>query len=92
MVGTDTKTQISSKSEKEVELIQLSGGEPTVHPDFFQIIETCKDSGVKTVMVNTNGRKFASSVEFTTKTKEAGVNAIYLQFDGFKNHTYEKGH
>jgi len=78
------------KSEHEIELIQISGGEPTIHPDFFQIIETCKESGVKTVMVNTNGRKFASSTDFATKTKEAGVNAIYLQFDGFKKRTYEK--
>jgi uncharacterized radical SAM superfamily Fe-S cluster-containing enzyme len=82
--------QTLMKSEEEIELIQLSGGEPTVHPDFFQIIRTCKESGVKTVMVNTNGRKFAASTDFATKTKEAGANAIYLQFDGFKNRTYER--
>lgn len=75
-------------SEKNLEIVQLSGGEPTLHPDLLHIIQRLKEEGAKTIMINTNGIKFAKDPDFAFKVKKAGTTAIYLQFDGFKENTY----
>lgn len=78
------------RSEENVELVQISGGEPTLHLDLERIIQRCRVAGVKTIMVNTNGKKFAQSLEFSQMVKEAGCGSIYLQFDGFGESIYEQ--
>ncbi|MFX1511243.1 MAG: radical SAM protein [Promethearchaeota archaeon] len=78
------------RSEEQVEIIQLSGGEPTLHQDLIAIIQKCKEADVAQIMINTNGRKFAQSLEFCKKVRDAGTTSIYLQFDGFQESTYEK--
>lgn len=78
------------RSEERIEIIQLSGGEPTLHREILQIIQICKQAGVKTVMINTNGRRFAQDPRFAKEVREAGGDAVYLQFDGFDENTYRK--
>ncbi|MHA2120511.1 MAG: radical SAM protein, partial [Promethearchaeota archaeon] len=62
-------------------LLQLSGGEPTVRDDLPEIIRKGKELGFTELMVTTNGVRFAKDAEFLRKCKDAGMNAIYLQFD-----------
>ncbi|MHA2397860.1 MAG: radical SAM protein [Promethearchaeota archaeon] len=62
-------------------LLQLSGGEPTVRDDLPEIIRKGKELGFTELMVTTNGIRFAKDTEFLRKCKDAGMNAIYLQFD-----------
>ncbi len=79
------------RSEGPAELIQLSGGEPTLHPDLLTILERLETIGTKKILINTNGRKFAKSLEFCKEVKKVGKRVgVYLQFDGFKCETYEK--
>jgi uncharacterized radical SAM superfamily Fe-S cluster-containing enzyme len=73
-----------------IEIVQISGGEPSIHPNLLEIITKCKESGIKAVMLNTNGIKIASDLDFTYAVKNAGLDAVYLQFDGFENNTYGK--
>ena len=73
----------------EADLIQLSGGEPTIHPDFFTIVQMAIDKGIKQVYVNTNGLLMAKR-EFAEQLASHGSKvSVYLQFDGFKPATYE---
>ena len=73
----------------EADLIQLSGGEPTIHPDFFTMLQMAIDKGIKQVYINTNGLLLAKS-DFADRIAEHGPKvSIYLQFDGFKSSTYE---
>lgn len=58
------------RSEEKIEIIQLSGGEPTLHPEILLIIQRCKEAGVKTVMINTNGRRFAEDPYFAKEVKK----------------------
>jgi uncharacterized radical SAM superfamily Fe-S cluster-containing enzyme len=81
---------LTSSETKQVEIVQISGGEPSIHPNLPDIITKCKERGIKTVMLNTNGRKFASDLDFTNAVKDAGLDAVYLQFDGFEKYTYGK--
>ena len=36
--------------DNKAEILQISGGEPTVHPDIFKIIEMAQSKGFKYVM------------------------------------------
>ena len=66
-------------------LLQLSGGEPTVRNDLPDIIRKGKELGFTEVMVTTNGVRFGKSIDFMKKCKDAGMDAIYLQFDATDN-------
>lgn len=58
--------------------VVLIGGEPTLHPDFFKIIEIIRSAGLK-VFLATNGVKF-SDKEFLNKTINAGVSSAVISF------------
>ncbi|TFF69344.1 MAG: radical SAM protein [Promethearchaeota archaeon] len=66
-------------------LLQISGGEPTVRDDLPDIIRKGKELGFTEVMVTTNGVRFAKSIDFMKKCMDAGMDAIYLQFDATDN-------
>ncbi|MHA1977067.1 MAG: radical SAM protein [Candidatus Hodarchaeales archaeon] len=81
---------LTSSESNQVEIIQISGGEPSIHPNLLDIVRKCKERGIENVMLNTNGRKFASDQNFAHAVKDAGLNAVYLQFDGFEENTFNK--
>jgi len=70
--------------------IQLVGGEPTVHEHFIEAVRHIKATGVAHVQVASNGLKFSQSLEFTQAASEAGLDAVYLQFDGLSDDIYQK--
>jgi 7,8-dihydro-6-hydroxymethylpterin dimethyltransferase len=62
--------------------IQLSGGEPCLRDDLAEIIQIGREMGFTYFQVNTNGRRIASDSEFLESLKDAGLNVVYMQFDG----------
>src|SRR5215470_5047691 len=70
------------ESEGEPDLVQISGGEPTLHPDFFDILEAVRARPIRHVMINTNGLRLAREPDFVARLAEQrrGLE-IYLQFD-----------
>lgn len=75
-------------SEGDPEVVQFSGGEPTVHPEILPMLEAAKEKGIKYVMLNTNGVRLAREPEFAQEIGRVGV-VVYLQFDGFSNSTFQ---
>jgi 7,8-dihydro-6-hydroxymethylpterin dimethyltransferase len=73
-------------AEGEPEAIQLSGGEPSIHPQILDMLAAAKARGIKLVMLNTNGIRLARDPRFAPALAEIGVH-VYLQFDGFKDST-----
>jgi uncharacterized radical SAM superfamily Fe-S cluster-containing enzyme len=69
--------------------IQLSGGEPTIRDDLPQIVALGRDAGFTHILINTNGFRLARDLDYLKKLKEAGVSAIYLQFDGVTDTVYQ---
>ena len=69
--------------------LQFSGGEPTLREDLPEFIQTAKKLGFIHVEVNTNGIKLSQSIEYCRTLKEAGVDTIYLQFDGLTPDVYK---
>lgn len=74
------------------EILQISGGEPTLHPQILDIIRLAKAKGVHYVMLNTNGVRLAHDPAFVEAlvpfAQETGFE-VYLQFDGFKPSTMQ---
>ena len=61
--------------------VQFSGGEPTIHPRFLDIIKRTAEMGFSNIQIATNGLKMAD-YDFARRTKDAGLHTLYLQFDG----------
>ncbi|MBI5599037.1 MAG: radical SAM protein [Deltaproteobacteria bacterium] len=69
--------------------VQFSGGEPTIRPDFLSIVRKARTMDFDYIQVNTNGIKM-SDPEFAHAAKDAGVDNLYLQFDGISDDIYKK--
>jgi uncharacterized radical SAM superfamily Fe-S cluster-containing enzyme len=73
------------RNEGQPDVVQISGGEPTIHPDFFAILDRAKAAPIHHLMVNTNGLRIAQDEEFAKRL--AGYMPdfeVYLQFDSFE--------
>jgi uncharacterized radical SAM superfamily Fe-S cluster-containing enzyme len=69
-------------NEGAPDVVQISGGEPTVHPDFFTILDIAKQKPIRHLMVNTNGIRLAKDEEFVKRLASYMPDfEIYLQFD-----------
>jgi uncharacterized radical SAM superfamily Fe-S cluster-containing enzyme len=79
------------RDEKPVNcrVVQFSGGEPTIHPDFLGAVSAARDMGFSHIQIASNGLTF-NKPDFAMQCKEAGLHTIYLQFDGTERETYLK--
>jgi uncharacterized radical SAM superfamily Fe-S cluster-containing enzyme len=78
-------------NEGNPDVVQISGGEPTIHPDFFAILDIAKKKPIRHLMVNTNGIRIAKDKEFTRQLASYMPDfEIYLQFDSFKPSVLEQ--
>ncbi|MFD1776919.1 radical SAM protein [Paenibacillus rhizophilus] len=73
------------ENEGEPDIVQISGGEPTTHPHFFEILDMAKSRPIKHIMVNTNGVRIARDREFAKRLASYMPGfEIYLQFDSLE--------
>ena len=70
--------------------IQLSGGEPTLRDDLPRIIKSGKEIGFRFIQVNTNGIRLAQDEAYVEKLKSAGLDSVFLQFDGTGDEIYQR--
>ncbi len=70
--------------------VQFSGGEPTIYPRFLDVIRKAKELKFAQIQVATNGLRMAREPDFVKDCAEAGLNTIYLQFDGVTDDIYMK--
>jgi hypothetical protein len=72
-------------NERRPDVVQISGGEPTLHPDFFRILDAARQRPIQHLMVNTNGTRIASDPEFAARLARYMPGfEIYLQFDSLE--------
>jgi uncharacterized radical SAM superfamily Fe-S cluster-containing enzyme len=74
------------RTEGTPEVVQFSGGEPTIHPQIIDFVKAAKARGIRFVMINTNGRRIARDDEFVAQLAEVKPS-FYFQFDGFDRRT-----
>lgn len=70
--------------------IQLSGGEPTVREDLPEIVRSGREGGFTYLQLNSNGLRLAREPELAGILKEAGLNSVFLQFDGTDDEIYKQ--
>jgi hypothetical protein len=75
-------------TEYEPEMVQISGGEPTIHPQILDILKAAKSRNIRHIMLNTNGIRLAQDPDFVHQLAYYEPT-IYLQFDGLTAHAYD---
>jgi len=79
-------------SEGEAEVVMFSGGEPTIHKNILEFVDLAQRRPIRSVTVNTNGIRLASDTAFVAalgaRNRPGRTVNIYLQFDGFDEHTH----
>lgn len=87
----DQMLDIIVANEGQPDVVQISGGEPTIHPDFFQILDLAKQKPIRHLMVNTNGVRIAEDREFVKQLASyMPAFEIYLQFDTFEPRVWQR--
>jgi uncharacterized radical SAM superfamily Fe-S cluster-containing enzyme len=75
-------------AEGRLDIVNLSGGEPTMNPDFRGIVEEClARKEILYVSVSTNGLRLARDRELLEFLAARGV-VVSLQFDGSDDEVY----
>jgi 7,8-dihydro-6-hydroxymethylpterin dimethyltransferase len=74
-------------AEGDPQVIQFSGGEPSIHPQIIPMMRAAQARGIPNVMLNTNGKRIATDDRFLAELAELKPN-IYFQFDGFERETW----
>jgi uncharacterized radical SAM superfamily Fe-S cluster-containing enzyme len=74
------------RTEGAPEVVQFSGGEPTIHPQIIDFVRAAKSRGIPFVMLNTNGKRIARDDGFLEQLNEVRPS-LYFQFDGFDSET-----
>ena len=72
-------------NEETPAVVQLSGGEPTLHPQLFEILAAVRARPIGHLMINTNGIRIANEPDFAARLRDAYPEIeVYLQFDSFR--------
>lgn len=74
-------------TEGNPEVVQFSGGEPSIHPQILDMMRAAKARNIRYFMLNTNGKRIADDDKFLAELGEIHP-AVYFQFDGFESETY----
>ena len=75
------------RTEGRPDVVQFSGGEPTIHPRIIDFVRAAQARDIRFVMLNTNGRRIARDDRFLEQLDEVRPS-LYFQFDGFEPETY----
>lgn len=79
---------IDKAANNGVTKIILSGGEPTIHPDYLKIVKYCSSKNFKYIQTITNGRMF-SLPKFVDLAVESGLNEVTLSIHGADDETHD---
>lgn len=72
-------------NEGEPDVVQISGGEPTLHPEFFAVLDAARRRPIRHLMVNTNGIRIANEAGFAERLQQYAPGfELYLQWDSLR--------
>ena len=77
-------------SEGSPDLVQISGGEPTIHPQIIEVLQLAKSKPIRHVMLNTNGIRIATDKAFVAELAALKPGfEVYLQFNSLRREALE---
>ncbi|WP_371223456.1 radical SAM protein [Roseovarius sp. 2305UL8-3] len=81
----ETMLDLLVESEGEPDLVQISGGEPTLHPQILEILHLARAKPIRHLMLNTNGLRIARDPDFAAELAKLKPGfEVYLQFDSLR--------
>ena len=79
------------RNETHPDVVQISGGEPTLHPDFFRVLDLAQARPIRHLMINTNGVRIAQEEAFVERLADYKPDIeVYLQFDSLERGPLEE--
>jgi len=69
------------ENEGYADVVQISGGEPTIHPHILEILELAKAKRIKALMINTNGVRIARDEDFVRSLSKFKGNLGMMEAD-----------
>jgi hypothetical protein len=88
------KIFLNLRSQKPIpaNAIQITGGEPMMHPHILEVIKLAKKAGFDQIQLNTTGIILGFNPEMAVKIRHAGVSTLYMSYDGVKKRANPKNH
>lgn len=79
------------RNETHPDVVQISGGEPTLHPEFFKVLDLAKARPIRHLMINTNGVRIAQEESFVEQLADYMPDLeVYLQLDSLERGPLEE--
>lgn len=72
---------LASNKDKGYEAVNIHGGEPTIVPEFLDVLTMIKENGYKHISVQTNGR-LLKDMDFARKVIDRGVDTLVVSLHG----------
>ncbi len=85
-------TNLRNQKPIAANALQLTGGEPTMHPRIIDIVKLAKEKGFDQIQLNTTGINLGFNENLAVKLREAGVSTLYMSFDGVSKRANPKNH
>lgn len=83
-----------ARENGRIDVLMISGGEPTIHPGLYELLDAVMERPIVRVLLNTNGIEIAQNDRLLVYLQKHRKRIeVYLQFDGFKleTHRYHRG-
>jgi uncharacterized radical SAM superfamily Fe-S cluster-containing enzyme len=78
-------------SQPKLDILMLSGGEPTIHPEFAAILDFTLTYPINRVVINTNGLRLNQSEELVNLLHERRKQIeLYFSFASFRPEVHER--
>jgi len=78
-----------ARENGRIDVLMLSGGEPTIHPEFRRLVSEVLERNVSRVLINSNGVELSRNDDLLSFLAVHNRRVeVYLQFDGFRRETY----
>lgn len=78
----ENTVEAALKNQKSINTVTLTGGEPTIHPHFFEILDVLNRPEIDYVSINTNGVRIARDEEFVRQLASRKNIHVSLHYDG----------
>jgi uncharacterized radical SAM superfamily Fe-S cluster-containing enzyme len=88
------KTFANLRSQKPIaaNAVQITGGEPTMHPQIVEVVKMAKEAGFDQIQLNTVGINIGLDPDMAFRLKHAGLSTLYMSFDGVSKRANPKNH
>jgi uncharacterized radical SAM superfamily Fe-S cluster-containing enzyme len=93
MTVGEAKERLDSffRAQTRLDMLMLSGGEPTIHPKFREILELALSYPIGRILVNTNGLRLNQSEELVALLgSHRNRVELYFSFASFKPEVHER--